>query len=109
MEPSSDVAVTDDLNPNEAGSSFFQPEADPIAVEEINEEKAMVTGAGRVLLDFVITWCDTEIEAADSIAGLDLESHVELAAQVKAQQLVKIKFQEARSRLQSMRETYLKE
>lgn len=78
--------ISDDLVPNEG--SVFQPALDEAVTLEINEEKAMFTGAA-LLRDEVLTWISTEVTLCDSIDNLDLQSNVPVEAQILAAQALK--------------------
>lgn len=100
-----DTLYSDDLSPTDG--SVFRVAQDEELTTEINAEKAMVQSAGP-LLNMILAWFDAEISAADSISGLELESEINLSAQVLARQLLKTKLEGARDRLHIMKDEYVK-
>lgn len=81
-----DLEQTDDLMPNEAGSStFYQPEPAEEAVKADNTEKAKIQAAGT-FIDDVMEWFDAELLWAKSIDNLDPTDELLLSAQILAKQ-----------------------
>lgn len=100
-----DTLYSDDLSPTDG--SVFQHEQPDELTTEINAEKAMVQSAGP-LLDMILDWFSAEIATTDSLEGLELESHIDLASQVLSRKILKAKLEAARDRLRIMKDEYVK-
>lgn len=99
-----DNLYSDDLMPND--SSVFELTTDDERVQETNEEKHLVQAAGP-LLDTILGWFDDEIMLSNSIDGLDLESVIDIKAQVLARQILKAKLTGAKERLQALKDEHV--
>lgn len=96
-------AIDFELNPN---STFFLPEEDSEQVQDTNDEKAMVQASAKYI-DHILDWMDEEIRLTDSITGINLESKLDVQAQILARQILKDKLTEAKIRLESLKDLYL--
>lgn len=97
-----EITYSDDLLPN--SSSAFLSEPDREITRELSEERARVLAAVP-LLNELLTWFDDQIEAMDSIDGLDPDQ-TDLRAQIIGRQLAKASLSLSRGRLESMRDSY---
>lgn len=80
-----DFIESDNLMPNERGSGIFVTEQDPEVIQEIQAEKAMVSGAAPLFTE-IFGWFDQEIEWAKSIEGVVVDGKVPADVQVLAKQ-----------------------
>lgn len=95
----------DDLDPTSA-EPFEMPQ-DESKLEEESAERSMVFDAGRPLINEILAWFDDEIIVAESMSSLNVESRVELAAQVLAAQTLSSRLRTAQANLQAKMDEYL--
>jgi len=99
-----DLLLSDDLMPNE-GEVFAVAQVEDDLEE--STEKAMVVGSYPVF-DEIFSWFDTEIEFANDIYKLDLESKVPVESQILARKEVKTWLMSSKSRLEVLRDAHIK-
>ena len=98
-----DTLLSDDLMPTDGEIFSVAHDED---VEE-SEERAMVLSSAPIL-DEIFEWFDTEIEFANDIYKLNVESKVPIEAQILARQEVKNWLMSSKSRLEVLRDAHIK-
>lgn len=101
-----DILLSDDLAPLDSSTLNLTPPEEQVA--EVNIERAMVQSGG-LLIDEILSWFDEDLASLDSINGLDVESPVDLKAQIIARSIAKTMLQASRDRLANLQENYVKE
>lgn len=92
--------------PNDGGSiGVYTPEPDPDQEQALNEERTRVAQAVPFLAE-LIEWFDAQIDAAQSIANIDLKSKLPADSQVLAMQKVCEVLTSKRDELHIMLETW---
>jgi hypothetical protein len=91
---------------NVAEAPMFQIQEDEEARQEVNAERAMVSGASALMAE-IITWFDAEVAWANSITSLDTESKVPLESQLLAKQRYADFMESAKIRLVTLKNEHL--
>lgn len=107
IELSEEDLLSDDLLPNTGGSEVFLVEPDEEVMQEASDERAMMSGAAP-LFTYLLNWFDQEIDDAGHIDSINVESKVDVTAQIIAQQRLGSLLSDMRARLVAMRDEHIK-
>jgi type IV secretory pathway protease TraF len=99
-----DVLFSDDLLPLDGSLLNLDPPEEQIREEQAERGEVL---ASAPLIASILAWFDEQIAQCDNIDGIDLESPIEVKAQLMARQIVKARLRIAKDDLEIKQATFV--